>query len=219
VKYLDLTLHQTERFRHPMEAFIDESAAVSREELVSFNISGADDEEYLLFYVEGDRERYEAAVSNVDSVREFQLTPVDDDSFYAYVVEEKREAYTAYRRSFDERNLVVVPPIVWPCDGTIRMTVVGDADDLHDLIVDIPDEMGVDVDRIGDDDHRHGTMAGDLTDRQYEAIAAAVEAGYYAEPRDGNLADVAALLDCSTSTAADHLRKAEARVMQRLVER
>ncbi len=219
MKYLDLTLHQAERFRHPMETFIDESEAVSREELVSFNISGADAEEYLLFYVEGDRERYEAAVSGVDSVREYQLTPVDEESFYAYVVEEKRDQYTAYRRSFDERNLVVVPPIVWPCDGTIRMTVVGDADDLHELITDIPDEIGVDVERVGDYDHRHDTVAGDLTDRQYEAIEAAVEAGYYAEPREGNLDDVAELLDCSTSTAADHLRKAEARVMGRLVER
>lgn len=219
MKYLDLTLHQAERFRHPMEAFIDRSDAISREELVSFNISGADDEEYLLFYVEGDRERYEAAVANVDSVREYQLTPVDDDSFYAYVVEDTEGTDVGYRRSFDERNLVVVPPIVWPCDGTIRMTVVGDADDLNDLITEIPEEIGVDVDRVGDYDHRHDTPRGDLTARQYEAIEAAVETGYYAEPRESTLDDVAALLDCSTSTAGDHLRKAEARVMQRLVER
>ncbi len=219
MKYLDLTLHQAERFRHPMEAFIRESDAVSREELVTFNISGSDDEEYLLFYVEGDIDRYDAAVSGVDSVREYQLTPVDDDSFYAYVVEETRDSFAAFRRPFDERNLVVVPPVVWPCDGTIRMTVVGDGEDLHDMVAEIPDAIDVDVERVGDYDRRHGTVAGDLTDRQYEAVRVAVETGYYGEPREAALADVAEALDCATSTAAAHLRKAEARVMARLVER
>jgi len=219
VKYLELTLEQAERFRHPMEAFIVESDAVGREELVSFNFAGSEDEEYLLFYVEGDLATYEAAISGVDSVRDYQLTAIDDDRFYAYVVQEEREPYTAFRRPFDERNLVLVPPVVWPGDGTIRMTIVGDGDDLQGLVAEIPDAIGVDVERIGDYDRRHGTVAGGLTDRQYEAVRVAVETGYYAEPRTATLDDVAAELDCATSTASDHLRKAEARVMARLVGR
>lgn len=219
MKYLELTLEQAERFRHPMESFIVESDAVGREELVSFNFSGAEDEEYLLFYVEGDLPTYEGAISGVDSVRDYQLTPIDDDRFYAYVVQEEREPYTAFRRPFDERNLVLVPPVVWPGDDTIRMTVVGDGEDLRGLIQEIPDAIGVDVERIGDYDRRHGTVAGDLTDRQYEAVRVAVETGYYAEPRTATLEDVAAELGCATSTASDHLRKAEARVMARLVGR
>lgn len=219
VKYLDLTLHQAERFQHPMEAFIVESDAVGREELVTFNLSGAEDEEYLLFYVEGDIETYEGAISGVDTVREYQLTPIDDERFYAYVVQEKVEAYITYRRPFDERNLVVVPPVVWPCDGTIRMTVVGDGDDLRGLVEGIPDAIEVEIERIGDYDRRHGTVAGDLTDRQYEAVRAAVETGYYAEPRTASLEDVAEELGVATSTASDHLRKAEARVMSRLMRR
>jgi predicted DNA binding protein len=219
VKYLDLTLEQAERFRHPMEAFILESDDVGREELVSFNFSGSDDEEYLLFYVEGDVETYEGAIAGVDSVRDYQLTPIDADRFYAYVVQEEREPYTTFRRPFDERNLVLVPPVVWPCDGTIRMTVVGDGDDLRGLVEEIPDAVDVEIEQIGDYDRRHGTVAGGLTDRQYQAVQAAVDVGYYAEPRTGRLADVAEELDVATSTVSDHLRKAEARVMARLVGR
>jgi len=47
----------------------------------------------------------------------------------------------------------------------------------------------------------------------------AVEPGYYAVPRRASLADVADTLGCAGSTASNHLRKAETRVMRRLVGR
>jgi predicted DNA binding protein len=55
-----------------------------------------------------------------------------------------------------------------------------------------------------------------LTDRQREAVRAAVEAGYYAVPREASLADVAEAIGCAESTASEHLRRAEAAVMRRL---
>ena len=57
-----------------------------------------------------------------------------------------------------------------------------------------------------------------MTDRQLEAVATAVEIGYYAVPREAGLADVAAALGCAESTASNLLRKAEASVMGRLVD-
>ncbi|MFD1515154.1 helix-turn-helix domain-containing protein, partial [Halomarina rubra] len=56
-----------------------------------------------------------------------------------------------------------------------------------------------------------------LTTRQTEAVVAAVRVGYFATPRTGTVADVASTLDCSPATAAEHLRKAQAKVMQALV--
>jgi len=57
----------------------------------------------------------------------------------------------------------------------------------------------------------------ELTDRQYEAVRAVVDAGYYEEPRSGSLADVAAELDCATGTAAELLRRAESTGMADVV--
>ncbi len=52
-----------------------------------------------------------------------------------------------------------------------------------------------------------------LSDRQREAVRAAWDAGCYELPRAGELADVAARLDGSVSTASDLLRRAERRLV------
>jgi predicted DNA binding protein len=57
-----------------------------------------------------------------------------------------------------------------------------------------------------DDDAREE----DVDDAQREALAAAAALGYYDQPRGATSEDVADELDCATATAAEHLRKAEA---------
>ncbi|MEA5408165.1 helix-turn-helix domain-containing protein [Haloarculaceae archaeon H-GB2-1] len=59
----------------------------------------------------------------------------------------------------------------------------------------------------------------ELTDRQLEAVRAAVEAGYYEPTRDGTVTDVADELGCAPGTAAEHLRRAESKVMKQVVRR
>lgn len=215
VKYLDATLDLPPALQHPMERFLRGSDAVRREELLAWNTS-PEDVEYALFFVEGDREAYRDRIRDVESVREVTLTPIDRDSFYSYVCQETREEEEAWRRAFARRNLVVVPPLSYDERG-VRITVVGASADLQALLDDLPGGIDVTVHEVGDYDRRHATVAGGLTDRQLEAVAAAVDVGYYAVPRGGSLADVAAELDCAESTASNHLRKAESRVMGRIV--
>ncbi len=56
-----------------------------------------------------------------------------------------------------------------------------------------------------------------LTDRQTAALAAAVEMGYFDSPRRASIEDVAARLGISPSTAVEHLRKAEKKVLESYV--
>jgi predicted DNA binding protein len=53
-----------------------------------------------------------------------------------------------------------------------------------------------------------------LSDRQREAVRAALDIGYYDQPRGATHEDVAAALDCAPSTASEHLRKAEAELVR-----
>jgi len=215
VKYLDATLDLPPDLRHPMEEFLRNSGAIDRVELLAWNLTrGAT--EYLLAYVEGEIDRYRDRIEAVDSVRDTTLTPVTGESFYAYVCQETREADERWRREFDRRNLVVVPPIVYDGDGT-GFTLVGAPEDLRTLLDDLPDAIDVTVEEVGDYDRRHATVASDVTDRQFEAVSAAVEVGYYAVPREAGLGDVAGELGCAESTASNLLRKAEASVMRRVV--
>lgn len=215
MKYLEVTVDMPPEARHPMQEFCRRSAAFRRVELITWNVTG-EDEESAFFRIEGDVDAYRDRIEDVDSVRTFNLTPIDDRSFYSYVVQEPREADRRWRRAFMSRNLVVVPPVVYDADTRMSLTVVGDADDLQSLLADFPARFDLAVEEVGDYDRRHATVVDGLTDRQREAVAAAVDVGYYAVPREAGLAAVAAELGCAESTASTHLRKAEARVMGRL---
>lgn len=53
-----------------------------------------------------------------------------------------------------------------------------------------------------------------LTERQMSALKAAVEMGYFETPRRSSIKDVAKRLKVSPSTAVEHLRKAEKKVLE-----
>lgn len=217
MKYVQLHVDLPSELRHPMESFLRESSALDRGELIAWNLT-ADDAEYALFFFEGDLDRYRDRIDRVASVRGYTLTPVDDGSFYAYVESAPREAGRRWRSAFARRNLVVVPPISYDVDG-MTMTVVGEPADLQSVLEALPEAIGATVEEVGEYDRRHGTIAAALTDRQFEAVATAVELGYYEVPRTGSLAEVAAALGCAPSTASAHLRKAERAVFGQLVDR
>lgn len=58
-----------------------------------------------------------------------------------------------------------------------------------------------------------------LSVRQREALETALEVGYYDLPRSGDYRTIAARMDCVPSTAAEHLRKAESKVLRALFKR
>ncbi|MFC4359375.1 helix-turn-helix domain-containing protein [Halobium salinum] len=218
MKYLHLTLREPPETRHPMQSFLVEHDGMEREDLLIWNFGADEDHEDALFYVVGDIDAYEAAIDDVESVADYDLTPVDDRSFYSYVHQRTRESDLAFREAFARRNLVVVPPVVYAKDGATKFTVVGEGEDLSAVVDAIPDSMAVEVDRVGEYDRRHARVGAALTDHQREVVAAAVDLGYYAVPREATLEELGAALSLSPSTVSDHLRKAEAAVMERLVE-
>jgi len=56
----------------------------------------------------------------------------------------------------------------------------------------------------------------DLTDRQREVLAAAIELGYYDHSDDAGVEDVAEALDLGSTTVWEHLSRAESKVMRGL---
>jgi hypothetical protein len=217
VKYLTLTFRQPRETRHPMQNFVSDSPAVDREEMLTWNILYEEGIEYVLFYVEGDLEPYRAAIDGIGSIPDYTLVPIDSRSFYAYVEQETRDTDRDFRSVFARRQLLVVPPVEYTGEGHMRFTLIGASADMQALLEEMPERITADVEEVGDYDRRHGTVAGGLTDRQFEAASVAADLGYYEVPREGSLADVAAALDCAESTASNLLRKAEASVMGRVV--
>ncbi|WP_328762775.1 helix-turn-helix domain-containing protein [Haloarcula salinisoli] len=220
MKYLDVTMRQPGWMLHPMQEFIRDEDHVDYEELQAWTgMASERPVEYVLFYVEADREPYEAALAGVDSIRWYDLTEIDDDAFYVYICQETRDEDISWRRAFADLNVAPVPPVVYDSDASFHMTLVGTGADLQAMLSDLPDDIDVTVEAIGEYDRRHAPVVGDLTARQLEAAETAAALGFYEVPREAGVADVASALDCAESTASTLLQEAEARVMRRLVGR
>jgi len=218
VKYVDMRVVLPDDLAHPMVEFIREEDVIRYEEVVAWNILPGEDVEYELFYVEADREPYEAQVRSVDSILDYEISQVDEESFHVWVCNETREEDRQWRMAFAALSLVVVPPIAYDSQGGLHMVVVGAGEGIQTMLDSLPQGIEVEVKEIGTYERRRG-LAGAMTTRQREAVRTAVDLGYYEVPREAELDAVAAELDCADSTASELLRRAEAGVLSTLVDR
>ena len=194
---------------HPMHRFVAAHDGFGSYRMVHWNFAG-DGENLLLFHVVGDPDVYEAALEDVDGISSAEITATGDGAFSVYVHDVPDEFGERLLGAFADRNLIVLPPIEYRADWTIRLTIVGEVAETRRALEALPDALDVEIERVGEYDSR---PALGLTDRQREAVAVARELGYYEVPREAPLEDVASELGCAPGTAAEHLRKAEREVM------
>lgn len=217
MRYLEVEVDYPAERRHPMHQFLVEQESIRRAYLRHWNFS---DPEYVtsLFHVVGDVERgradYIAAIESVETIREYDVTPVDDRSFYVYAREAADEHARRFRELFAGTELLVVPPIEYGDEGEMVLEMAGEQGELGTVLERFPDHLAVSVNRLGEYDADRETRATALTERQAEVLSVARERGYYEIPRRTSVREIADELDCSKSTVADHLRKAEARLVR-----
>lgn len=205
---------------HPMQQFIREENVVEYEELVTWNLRSDAPVEHELFYVEvTDIDRYLAAIERVDSLRWHRVARIGDDSLYVFVCQETREEEVILRRAFARLELVVVPPIVYDREAAMEMTLVGSGENLTTLVDSLPGQIEVAIEEIGEYDRPNARVTSDLTDRQFEVLRTALDLGYFEVPREASLAELAAELGCAESTVSVTLRKAQATIVTRVVDR
>ena len=216
MRYLQLQIQFPREARHPMHQFLVEHDSVRRASLRHWNFSNP---EYVttLLHVVGNstdgRDEYLSALDAVDTISEYDVTPIDDRSFYVYLRETAQGFASQLRALLTDTELLVVPPIEYDSDGSIRFEIAGDQDALQSLIAKFPQHLSVSIDRLGEYDAYRESQAAALTDRQREVLDVAREQGYYEVPRQTSVREIADELGCSKSTVADHLRKAEARLV------
>jgi predicted DNA binding protein len=142
-----------------------------------------------------------------------------DESFYVYVRDDLRDADQRLLGTYRGDSLVIVPPVTYRADRSMLFTLVGTAEAVQAAVSETPDDVAVDVLSVRPYDAGAVDSLLRLTDRQRAAVRVAVDVGYYGARRAGSVAAVAEELGCSTATAAEHLRKAEAEIMSRVVDR
>lgn len=109
-------------------------------------------------------------------------------------------------------------PIRFPRDGEAVATLVGDQEELGRALESVPEAVSIRLERTGQYRPEAERVTAGLTERERHVLTTAVELGYYRNPREANYEDVAAELDCSTGTVGTHLRNAESKLMEGLID-
>ncbi len=99
-------------------------------------------------------------------------------------------------------------------DGRVHARIVGSASVLQSVVADLPPSVDVEIHAVGEYDASRESPVSTLSDRQREAILAALELGYYDQPRNATHEGVSERLDCAPNTASEHLQKGEAKLLK-----
>ena len=208
MKRLRVSVSYTDETIHPMHAFVRDSPAVDREFVLNGQVT--DGVETVLSYVVGDAEAYTAALEANDAVLEYEVTPAEDGAgFFVYARQELDETGAVLAEAFTRETVVLVPPIAFHGDGTMRLSLLGSAADLRATLEALPDGVDVEVLEVGTRADAGGFERA-LTGRQREAVRVARRLGYYEVPREVGIEEVAEELGCAVSTASELVRRAEA---------
>lgn len=212
-----LTIRPEGEAPHPMIETLAFSSYVTEARLVDWNF--ADPEApVLLFVVEGDRERVTADLEAAAEVLEYETTPVEDGTFVLYVRAAPNQPAQKVIEQLTGSGLVPSLPIVYR-DGAGHVELVGTDAALQGVVAGLPPFVEVSVEEVGPFDDAPDSVLATLSERQREALLAAVDLGYYHSPRRATHADVAAALSCAESTASEHLQKAESKLVREVVGR
>jgi predicted DNA binding protein len=218
VKHLQVTVHVDDDHAPEFFELLADSPTVEEARLVDWSMA-ADEQSTVLYTVDGDPTTFAERAADTDGIDSVELSETARGRTYVLVVMRPLETplFAAIHRASTQAGLVVRKPIVYR-DGTMSARVVGDAAPLQRALEASPDGVEVQIDEIGRLRWHPDDPVAKLSDRQREAVAVALELGYYDQPRGTTHEDVAAELNCAPSTASDHLQKAEANIVRSVMD-
>lgn len=213
MKYLRLGLTPTARAVHPVDQFLADRECITRQAIL--HVDSLPGETTVLYRLDGDAAALDPLLADNPTVLDHEIV-ADEDGFSLYLRAASEDRESVLTAIAHEHALIVDTPIEITDDG-LEATLVGTDDDLRAALTAVPDDVSVRVLKAGPYTPSERRLLEPLTDRQLEVFRTAVDRGYYDLPRRATHKDLAGELDCAPSTVDEHLRKAEARVVSRLV--
>lgn len=195
------------------EIWIDGEHIATQEEIQYVNLLD-DGTVVAVVRFRGDADRFTAMEDEFPKI--LSCTVTGGETWLAYVHYEPDELETTLYELVDTEAITVDWPVVETCEG-VQVTLFGEDAALQEMIAGIPDEMDLVLKRAGEYHPEMDDPAGRLTDRQNEIIRTALALGYYEIPRAITQRDLAVELDLSRGTIGEHLRRAEAKIIQSVV--
>jgi DNA-binding CsgD family transcriptional regulator len=186
-----------------------EYRAIHRMELL------ADDTVAMFAEGRGDIEGLRRVLSESPAVFEFSVSG-DDAGFFTYTRYAADDLTRLLMEGRRESSYLMDMPVEHTDDGGLRMTCIGTEAAFTAAFSEQPEGIRVEVERTGPYTPGPRHVVSRLTERQREVLRAAVDLGYYREPREATHDEIAAGTGLSETTVGEHLRKIEATVFSLL---
>ncbi|ELY99251.1 DNA binding protein [Natrialba asiatica DSM 12278] len=168
-----------------------------------------------LDYVDGDIDELVAELEDGPDYVQYEVCERDGRQGYVYIRGRPDEHLCRLYELLGTHSLLIDLPIRFGGGSDVTVRIVGYERGLSDAYQAFPEEIRAQttIEQVGTYIPDAPEMQTLLTPRQREVIEAAVAVGYYATPRTATAIDVAERVGCARSTASEHLRNSEARLM------
>lgn len=198
-----------------MHAFISENDRYGPTRLLQWNVTTRDTS-LMVFQVAGPRGPYTSALDETPYVESYETvsTAGNTDQFTVFVEDAITEETRGIFETYEDKNIVLIPPVVFHTNRSADIRLIGPNTALQETLDRLPDGIDAEIRRLTNGEQTQMTPADHLTGRQRRVIATALRVGYYDEPRDATLDDVAREMDLASGTVAEHMRKAEAKLVE-----
>lgn len=219
MRYLNVRLAGEDTLLHPLVPTLTDPDRFTDAKMVDWAPSFDPPRASVLLYLVGDLDAYEAVLEGTDLVLAYDVTRIRADRGYVYVHSEPHPTEWRLFELATGEGLIPVFPIQYHHDGSLTLRLLGPSARLQAAIEGVPAGVEATIEQVGEYDLGRPAIPPPLTDRQHAALETAFDAGYYAVPRRATRDEVAAALGCAPSTASEHLRKAERRLVRQYLDR
>jgi len=215
MRYAEFTLAPDEGWFHPFDRVVAEELDVTREAIHHMKLLN-DGTAVMLYEFSGEYDRIERMTEEYYGSMVHQISRLGHNAL-VYARFEPNETVTKLLSIPEDHKIVLDTPMVLTDRGELRIRLIGDERTIQLAMEAIPENIRVTMEAIGEyrpDSERLFML---LTERQQNTLRAAVELGYYRNPREATYEDIAAELDRTAATVGEHLRKAEVTLMAEIV--
>lgn len=166
-----------------------------------------------LYEREGDPDAAREVLEDHEAVESVTTTALGERVFVhvQFIPNELVESIFAIPQNHD---IVLDMPMEYAEGGALRVTAIGKLETFREAREEMTGDVDLQLLSMGDYVPGDEGLYAQLTDRQREILAAAVEVGYYEAPRQANQQDIADHLGISPATVGEHLRKIESTVLK-----
>lgn len=195
----------------PVERLMMETAGVERRAIHHMRLL-SDGRCTTLYEIDGTCKALEDICETSDDIIDYQIIE-QCDSVLVHAHFYPTDMVESLQSVIRDYEVVVDAPMFFVGERGLQITLVGEENVLREALFAGPEEIGLEVERVGEFAMDQEHLVSELTPRQREVLKVAIEMGYYGTPRNATQSDIAERLDCSSTAVGQNLRKIEASIL------